>query len=164
MKRFSIIDFEDEVFVLPGKVDKFMLEDFEPVTEARENLELTEILKIFYTIYQLDDGTEAGSDATAEDVDDIAINLNEYLDKGTAVVVSEGKIEMPGLLPEPFEDYYQLEGDEREEYLAAKAAAAEELERLTAACKSAGLSDEETEQWLRFNLYKSDEDKEGTTE
>lgn len=160
MKRFSVIDFEDEVFVLPGKVDKFMLEDFAPVTDARESLETDEVLKVFYTVYNLDDGVAGGSDATSEDVDDIAANLNDYIAAGKVETLSEGKIELNGLLPEPFEDYYELEGAEREEYLAAKAAANAELERLTQACKDAGLSDEETEQWLRFNLYAQDDDEE----
>lgn len=146
------------MYVLPGKVDKYMLEDFAPVKDARENLETHEILKVFFTVYQLDTIIPGGSDATQEDVEDIADNLTALMDAGRVIAVEKGKVEMSGLLPIPFEDFYNLTGTEREDYLAAKAAAQEEIRRLTEACHAAGLDDEETEQWLRFNLYASDDE------
>ena len=54
------------------------------------------------------------------------------------------------MLPEPFEDFYKLEGAQREQYLKLKATAKAEHDALCARLKADGLNDDEIVEWLRY--------------
>lgn len=160
-KRFSVIDFEGSVYVLPGKVDQYALESFAPVQEERELLETSEMLKVFYTIYWWNDGSTADADLDEDSAEEVADILGDLLDtEGALRVVSTGKIELPGVLDKPFEDYYELTGAERENYLASKREAQEEHDRLVAQFKADGMTDEEIEQQFRFMALNADDEDE----
>ena len=80
--------------------------------------------------------------------------------EGALRVVSTGKIELPGVLDKPFEDYYELTGAERENYLASKREAQEEHDRLLAKFKADGMTDDEIEQQFRFMALSADDEDE----
>lgn len=165
MKRFSVVDFEGEVYVLPGKVDKYALESFDPVKDQLEGLETSEILKVFYTIYWLNDGSDTNSDLAEADIDEVTDMLGDLLQQeGALTVTATGKIELNGVLTQPFEDAYGLVGEERERYLASKKAAQEEIAQLTAEMEAKGMTPDEIENWFRFKAIEdSAEDDEDDT-
>lgn len=155
MKRFSVIDFYGQVYVLSGKVDKFALQDYSPIVDELELLEKTEVLKVFYTVYWWNDGSDSNSDLDEVDVFEIKDHLNELMsEEGALTEISTGKIELEGHLTQPFEDAYNLQGAERERYLSEKAASAREHAATEAQLRAQGLSDDEIEQWFRYAMLK----------
>lgn len=154
MIRFSEIDFEDEMYCIPGRVDEFALEACEPLKDRLMLSDNTEILTVFYTVYLLNDGdTQTVRDAYESEIAALEDNFADFLANSSLSVQEEGKFKLYGLLTMPYEDFYKLWGTERRDYLESKAAAKAEVDSITAQLKAQGCSDDDIDDWFRFNYW-----------
>ena len=121
MKRFTLVSWSGDSYLFPGVADQYVLSEFEPLTNELALMEQDEILEVTCTVCLWDDGGEA-RDLLSDEVDSLAEIIDTLLDEGKISVEDEPlELQIHGVLPEPFEDYFELEGEERERYLKAKA-------------------------------------------
>ena len=164
MKRFSTVDFEGEVYVLPGKADQYALDSLDVLTDRRMNYESNETIDVYVDTYYLNDGddTFTGDLYDEDDLKDLDANFIDYLNDGLLKKVDSTKYALPGLLTKPFVEYYELSEADAKEYLAAKAAMLAERERLRQDMINQGYSQEAIENWFRYDYwFTGDEAAEG---
>ncbi len=155
MKRFSTVDFEGELYILPGKADEYTLKDFDILLDRLMEYDSTETLAVYVDVYMLNDGEDAFNGDVMDEAElaDIDENFGDYLDDGLIEKVESYKYNVPGALPQPAEDYYHLEGAERAKFLANKRAMKEERARLESEMRAQGFTDEEIEHWFRYDYW-----------
>lgn len=159
MKRFSTVDFEGELYIFPGKADEYTLKDFNILQDRLMEYDSTETLNVYIDVYHFNDGEDSfNGDISDEDtLADIDENFSDYFDEGLLIKVSSQKYELPGALPMPAEDYYGLEGEERETFIANKKAIKDAREAIEADMRAKGYSDEEIEHWFRYDYWFDEE-------
>ena len=132
MKYFSVIEFGEEMFVAPGKVDNLYLSKFDPLLELLTTLETSEEVLV-HCSYGLLQAEGADTDIPEDEIGDLIDNFGAIVAEKKIEFLETYNYELEGVLEEPFEDIYQLEGKEREEFLATKKAFFESQAALRAA-------------------------------
>ena len=95
---------------------------------------------------------EADIDMTKEELLQILPVMKELVVNGFVRVGARTRVDMPGTLPEPFEDYYHLEGKEREEYIESRDYMAQQEDELVQRHLDAG-EDADTALDALFDFY-----------
>lgn len=158
MKRFSIIEFGSEVNLACGIADKYVLQEYQPLLDMLAALETSEEVLVKITVCWVADDATTDRDLEPEELDDLLARFVEFKEADAIVVDSKYYYRLHGVLTEPFEDYYRLEGKEREEYLALKKEWETSRELMKQALKDDGLSDEEIEQIILRGVTTDDAD------
>ena len=160
-RLFSTVEFNDAVYVFPGKVDTQVLANFEPLIQTLCTMEKTESLYVWVSALWAPniDNDESNRDLYESEVDDIVASLAEMIEADQLSTEEEVYYKFYGILEQPFEDAYALEGTEREEYLYIHNLNKRYEALKTSELQSEGMSELDIALWFRYNSASLEEVK-----
>ena len=116
MRYFTILTFLGDTYCLPGECDEEAIASFQPLIDYVNSCDETRFIHYWIApAVLLTDDPER--DMTMDELKTLMPVMSELLEKGFVRIGDRVRFDMPGALPEPFEDYYGLTGAEREEYI-----------------------------------------------
>ena len=146
---FSTVEFNTEFYFFAGTVTQEDLSTFEPLQNALMCLEESERLPFWITKYCLNTD-EPDRDMTETDLGYITQHFDEIVDEGVITVLEDTKFVVHGVLPKPYEDFYNLQGKERDDYLAAKKEYIASREEVIAQLTEDGYSEDDLDEYFRY--------------
>ena len=146
---FSTVEFNTEFHFFAGTVTQEDLGTFEPLQNALMCLETSERLPFWITKYSLNTD-EPDRDISEADLQSLSEHFDEYVDEGVITLLEDTKYVANGVLPEPYEDFYKLEGTERDEYLASRKEYLAARQEIISDLKSQGYSDDDIDDYFRY--------------
>lgn len=141
---FSTLDIADSRFYIPGRADEETLANFEPLQEWLMQFTTEEPVYFWLTPSMYISGDE-GDDVDMP-VDRFAafLELLPALENAGLILYGEPvRFEMNGVLDKPFEDFYELTGEARAEYLEVRAERKRLEQVYLDAMRAQGASEEE---------------------
>lgn len=147
MKYFSIVEFGDDLYVMSGKVDNYSLSDFNPLLELLATMETSETVFVHCSYAALQD-TEEDRDLLEDEIEQLIEGFETLMADEKITFLEFYDYELQGVLEMPFEDYYELEGEDREKFLQAKKEFLESQAALKASLEADGVSEKKVAEEL----------------
>lgn len=135
MKYFSIVEFGDDLYVMSGKVDNYSLSEFNPLLELLATMETSEMVFVHCSYAALQDD-DADRDLLETEIEHLINDFESLMSEEKITFIEFYDYELNGVLEKPFEDYYELEGEDRENFLRAKQAFIESQKALKASLEA----------------------------
>ena len=116
MRYFTMLTFLGDTYCLPGECDEEKIANFEPLIDYVNSCDESRLIHYWVAPAALLTDDE-NRDMTLDEMKVLLPVMPELLEKGLVKVGERTRFDVPGALPKPFEDYYNLQGEEREEYI-----------------------------------------------